>query len=95
MPRKTKNERIKSINDQIRELQEKKTKMEEKLYLEIGKHIVQEWDTDQEEELKEVITRISDAAIRELDKMDNNSKNENIEEDSKNSNNLSQDEVTN
>ncbi len=62
MTRKSKAEKLLSIEDQIKELQEKKIKMEKNLYLLIGKLVVTEWGTNDEETLSFAIKELKESA---------------------------------
>lgn len=64
MTRKSKAEKIISIEDQIKELQEKKNKMQNDLYNSIGKTLVNEWGNSDEKKIINVIKTLkSEAAI--------------------------------
>lgn len=67
MTRKSKAEKIISIEDQIKELQEKKTKMQNDLYTSIGKTLVNEWNINDEKEIIKVIKDLKEEAILLID----------------------------
>jgi len=68
MAKKNKTEKIKSIDEQIKELQEKKKLMIDQLYISVGKTIVSEWNSTNQEELENVIVELKEEAIRLLNR---------------------------
>ncbi|MEH2980236.1 hypothetical protein [Bacillus amyloliquefaciens] len=62
MARKSKAEKLMTIEDQIKELVEKRDKELEQLHIEIGKYITKTWDCLDDKKLKRLITHFSDDA---------------------------------
>lgn len=81
MPRKSKQEKIISIEDQIKELEEKKKQMQDDLFKLIGKNLINIWDCNDDKKLLYAIEKLKDEAksiISEYDKTDIQSDNQEI-----------------
>lgn len=66
MARKTKTEKLNTLEEQIKKLQEDKERMLVELQTSIGKHVINEWDCLDEMKLKEFISSLKEKAILEL-----------------------------
>ncbi|MEK6189795.1 MAG: hypothetical protein N2A99_02260 [Carnobacterium alterfunditum] len=64
--RKTSSEKIKSIEEQIQELKEKKQKMLTDLQISIGKTVISEWESTDEKDLVKVIKLLKEEALNKL-----------------------------
>ncbi|MCM3405526.1 hypothetical protein [Cytobacillus oceanisediminis] len=64
MARKTKIEKINSLEEQIKELEQKKKEMLELLYIDIGRYVVTEWNSNDDKELKTLIDHFKEEAIK-------------------------------
>lgn len=78
MTKKSKAKKLLSIEEQIKELQERKIKMEKNLYLSIGKSVVSEWGTMDEDELIATIKQLREKAIQTIKELDKDKQSENI-----------------
>ncbi|MCM3227569.1 hypothetical protein [Terribacillus saccharophilus] len=58
MARKSRAEKLNDIEKQLLELNKRKKEMEEKLYISIGKHVVDEMGTTDEEYIKSTLTKL-------------------------------------
>ncbi|NUH84740.1 hypothetical protein HUN92_13525 [Bacillus firmus] len=77
MARKTKIEKINTLEEQIKELEQKKKEMLEKLYIEVGKHVVNEWDCNDDKVLKKLVDHFKEDAQKLLDSEDDETLNGN------------------
>lgn len=66
MTRKTKQQKINNIEDQIKELEERKKQMLDSLHKDIGKTIVTSWNCSDDKILKDVIELIKEEAIHQI-----------------------------
>lgn len=66
MAKRNNTEKIQSIEEQIKELEKKKKSMIDQLHVSIGKAIVSEWGTTDQEEIIRVIIELKDEAIARL-----------------------------
>lgn len=71
MARKTKIEKINSLEEQIKELEQKKKKMLELLYIDIGRYVVTEWNSNDDKELKALIDHFKEEAIKIINETHN------------------------
>ena len=81
MARKSKQEKIKSIEEQIKELEDKKKAMLDSLYTGVGKFIVNEWQCNEEETIKEVASALKEQAISLMTKDESVSENSAVNEE--------------
>lgn len=62
MARKSKAEKLMTIEEQIKALKEKRDKELEQLHIEIGKYVTNTWDCLDDKKLKRLITHFTDDA---------------------------------
>lgn len=77
MVRKSKIEKINSIEDQIKELKQKQREMLDTLYMDIGKYVVSEWDCNNDAKLKELVDHFKSEALQILSSEENETLNSN------------------
>ncbi|MEK5105002.1 hypothetical protein MKX83_23975 [Cytobacillus sp. FSL M8-0252] len=63
MARKTKIEKIKSLDEQIRELEQKKKEVQDRLYTDVGKYVVTQWECEDDEVLKSLIDKFKNEVL--------------------------------
>lgn len=64
MSRRTKEERIKRLQEQMEKIKEQMKDLETKQQIEIGKTVMKEWEIEDEEIAKLVITELKEEAKR-------------------------------
>lgn len=81
MTRKSKQQKINNLEDQIKELEERKKQMQDDLYKSIGKTVVTAWGCNDDKILISTVEKLKDNALKLISEATKSENNSNILED--------------